>query len=57
MNCIQFLSTLFVVREFLNKFARILFEFKDSDPPLKIAILPDFRHKDDTSQVTLGLLS
>ncbi len=57
MNCMQFLSTPFVSREFLNKFAKILFELKDSDPPRKIATLPDFRHRDDTSQVTLGLLS
>ena len=53
----QFLSILFFSREFLNKFARILFEFKDSEPPRKIATFPDLRHNDDTSHVTFGLLS
>ena len=43
--------------EFLKRLARMLFEFKDSEPPLKIATLPDLRHKDDTSLVTSGLLS
>jgi len=54
---LEFLSTLFSDREFLNKFAKILFELNDSDPPLRIATFPDFKHKEETSHVTLGLLS
>ena len=53
----QFLSILFLLNESLNNFARILLELKASDPPLKIAQFEDFRHKEATSAVTLGLLS
>ena len=40
-----------------NKFTRILFELYASDPPLKITAFPDLKHKLETSDVTLGLLS
>ena len=53
----QFLSILFLAKDSLNRFARILLELKASDPPLKIAQFPDFKHREATSAVTLGLLS
>ena len=53
----QFLSILFFFKDFLNKFAKILLVLKASEPPLKIATLPDFKHNDETSHVTSGLLS
>jgi len=57
MNWIQFLSIPFIFKDSLNKFAKILFELNDSDPPRKIATFPDLMHKEETSQVTFGLLS
>ena len=57
INWIQFLLNPFFSKDSLNKSVSILFEFNDSDPPLKIAVLPDLKHKEETSQATLGLLS
>jgi len=50
-------STLFKLKAFLNNVAKILFVFKASEPPLKITAFPDLKHKLETSDVTLGLLS
>ena len=46
-----------LAKDSLNRFARILLELKATDPPLKIAQFPDFKHREATSAVTLGLLS
>ena len=40
-----------------NNFAKILLVFIASEPPFRIAALPDLKHKAATSDVTLGLLS
>ena len=44
---------LFFFNAFLNKFAKILFELNASDPPLKIAQLPDFKQREQHQQLHL----
>ena len=44
-------------RDSRNKLESSLFEKNASDPPLSIAQFFDFKHKEATSAVTLGLLS
>ena len=44
------------MKEYLDQdIKKILFEKKDSEPPLSIATFPDFKHNPAASIVTLGL--
>ena len=48
---------MYAFKAFLNNETKILFEFKASEPPLKITAFPDLKHKLEMSDVTFGLLS
>ena len=57
INWIKFSSTLFFCNDFLNKFERIRFEKKASEPPFNITEFPDLKQREAISEVTLGRLS
>ena len=48
---------LFFIKAFLNKLTKVLLLLKASEPPFRITAFPDLKQRQETSEVTLGLLS